>query len=476
MKYRTISVFLIIIPIILSGQKGSIEILNGTFLGSEGRNYYGDRAPDELDIIWEHYLGKGETVISRKIGSVEWAGAGWTGQPLLVREENDTFLIQGAYDHHLKKIKTSNGELVWQYKFDDVVKGTGTIWLNEEAENVGNRVIILQGSRLGVGNYLDTTHIPSYRAISYYTGEELWRKNVAWTDSYSRDVDGSALIINDTAYIGLENSLFTVFSPDPSNAENLEGMFQPLIYKQLRLYNAEDVQNHKYNVVTESSPSRIGRMIYIPSGSGHVWGYDMDREELTWDFFIGSDMDGSAIVTYDSCILVSVEKQYIAGNGGVFKLDPQKMPDQSVEWYYPLPDSELSSWEGGVIGSAAVSDGYNDLHLAAFVGIDGNLKVVQHDAVTEKMNFGPDSIQRFPAPVEVFSYSTGPSISTPIFTDSKLVVCGYDGVYLFKYDENLIFELIDHFGVPVESTPFIAGGRIFIASKNGYLYCLGSNN
>ena len=92
------------------------------------------------------------------------------------------------------------------------------------------------------------------------------------------------------------------------------------------------------------------------------------------------------------------------------------------------------------------------------------------------MNLGPDSIQLYPEPLKIFSHSTGPSISTPLFTQNKLVVCGYDGVYLFAYDEELNFELLDHIGITVESTPFIAGGKIFIASKNGYLYCLGSKD
>jgi hypothetical protein len=84
---------------------------------------------------------------------------------------------------------------VWQYKFDDVVKGTGTIWENPNDTNPETRFIILQGSRLGVGNYLDTKHIPSFRAISYMTGQNR-RLDKKWTDSYSRDVDGSPLIIN----------------------------------------------------------------------------------------------------------------------------------------------------------------------------------------------------------------------------------------------------------------------------------------
>ena len=128
------------------GQTGTYtpRVIIGTFLGNEQRNYYGNRAPDKLDVIWKHYLGKGETVISRKLGSRTWAGAGWTGQPLLVKEERGLFLIQGAYDHHLKKINAATGEIVWQYEFDDVVKGTGSIWYNSNATEPENALVILQ--------------------------------------------------------------------------------------------------------------------------------------------------------------------------------------------------------------------------------------------------------------------------------------------------------------------------------------------
>ena len=67
--------------------------------------------------------------------AVNKSGAGWTGQPLLYKEDDSLYLIQGAYDHHLKKINARNGELIWQYKFDDVVKGTGTIWHNKKAKS-----------------------------------------------------------------------------------------------------------------------------------------------------------------------------------------------------------------------------------------------------------------------------------------------------------------------------------------------------
>src|SRR3989304_425151 len=80
------------------------ELIIPTFLGNYQRNFYGDTAPEKLNIHWKLNLGQGRTIISRKAGEKVWAGAGWTGQPLLVREGGSLYLVQGAYHHHLKKI------------------------------------------------------------------------------------------------------------------------------------------------------------------------------------------------------------------------------------------------------------------------------------------------------------------------------------------------------------------------------------
>lgn len=460
--------------------KDSIYPIITTFLGNWQRNYYGSDAPDTLGLIWKVHLGTGETVISRRLGKRVWSGCGWTGQPLLVNENGNLFLIQGAYDHHLRKIEAETGKIVWQYKFDDVIKGTGTIWVNENPDSTQNSIVILQGSRLGVGNFLDSKHIPSYRSISYFTGKELWRFDQKWTSSYSRDVDGSALILNDTVYIGFENSLFTVFDPDHRNATIVNGMLQPRIFEEHELYNLNDAYSHKNNIVTESSPALLGDRIYVASGAGHVWGYNLETRKLDWDFFIGSDMDGSAVITNDSCVLVSVEKQYIKGKGGVFKLNPSKEPKEAAEWYFPVENNDFNGWEGGIIGSVGINDSYiktDSTHLAAFVGIDGYLYVVDHKSIdTLQTVLGPDSVSFYPTPKLVYKEKIGPSISTPIFAQNKLIVAGYWGISIYEYNSDNEFVLLDKKSGSFESTPIVYQNRIYIASRDGYLYCLGNKN
>jgi outer membrane protein assembly factor BamB len=458
-----------------------VEVEIKTFLGDFSRNYYGSEAPSKLDIIWKKFLGSGQTLVSRDEGLVKWSGCGWTGQPLLVKEDGKHYLIQGAYDHKLKKIDASNGETFWEYEYDDVLKGTGTIWSNKYARNFGKSLIILQGSRRGVANSHHSDKIPSFRAISYFYGVEYWRLNVKRTASYSRDVDASALILNDTVYIGLENAIFTVLNPNPDSVVKKNGMKQPKVYQELNLYNNKDIAEHRGNLVIESSPCLLNDRIYITAGSGHVYGYNLKTKKIDWDFYIGSDLDGTPVATEDSCILVTVEKQYIGGKGGVFKLDPSRNESEAVVWYFPTGNATLAEWKGGIVGSASVNDRTrveNHPYLAAFSAIDGYLYVVNHKEIDEKKGkvYGPDNKKTYPTPELVFKKRIGGSISTPIIVGNKLVAAGYGGIHLFEFDEKGNFELLDkkYPGI-FEATPIAWDGKIYVGSRNGYLYCFGKS-
>jgi outer membrane protein assembly factor BamB len=291
-------------------------------------------------------------------------------------------------------------------------------------------------------------------------------------------VDASAIILNDTAYIGLENAYFTVFSPDPKNARMLNNMLQPTIYEEHKLYEKGDIEKHKNNVVTESSPAILNNKLYVASGSGHIYGYNLKTHSLDWRFDIGSDIDGSCIVTRDACILSSIEKQYIEGNGGVFKLNPEKEGPGTVEWFFPTGNIEYEGWEGGIIGSCGINDKYindDEKSLACFIGIDGFLYVVSHEEKIDTiLNYGPNNRFQYPCAKLIFKKEVGASISTPIITNNKLVAATYDGLYLFKYDKDLNFTLIEKIIAPFESTPILHNGRIYIASRDGYMYCLGN--
>ena len=451
----------------------NISLINASFLHNNSRNYYGSNPPDTLAILWQHDLGIGETRVGKQV--FEWAGAGWTGQPLVVEENGELYLIQGAYDHHLKKIRASDGTLVWQYKFDDVIKGTGSLWINHKATSLEDFCLIIQGSRAGKSLYSDA--VPSLRAISYFTGNERWRLNSVKTRSYSRDVDASCLLLTDTAYNGLENGIFTIFNPNPADTQWLDGMYQPQIIKNSdTLYLPSDIKKHGGNLVTEASPVLLGNRVYLASGSGHIWGYHLHKKKIDWSYYIGSDIDGTPTVTHDSCLLVAVEKQYINGKGGVLKLNPSRAPQHAAEWYFPVENKLYASWQGGIIGSATNNSRYSDdkhFNLACFTAIDGFLYVIHTDSVSVDSfaTFTPEI--RLPRPRLLFKYETGPAISTPLFVEDKIIAAGYTGTYLFGMDSSSNYQLIDQQNIRCESTPFVYNNKIYVASRNRYLYCMG---
>lgn len=456
-----------------------VEVLSSTFLGNEKRNYYGNEAPEKLDLVWKIYLGEG---ISPAYGIDKvWKGAGWTGQPLLVKENGELYLIQGAFDYHLKKIRASTGEIIWQYKYEDILKGTGTIFENRNASNTQDRYIIMQGSRLGFWNTLDDKYIPSYRAVSYLTGKELWRLNVKKTESYSRDVDASALVLNDTAYITLENGIFTIFDPNPGNQERLDGLMQPKILNEIKYYDANDLNLRGDNIETESSPTFLKGKIYTLSGTGRIYGYNISKKENDWEYYIGTDLNGSAPATDDDCLLIPVEKQYMPGNGGVMKINPAKNGNDCVVWFYPTPNKKWFHWEGGIIGSVSCNDEYADKdedHFAVFLDVSGELTIVDHQKIEKgKFALGPDSITKFPMPRLIAKANIPGTISSPIIVKNKIIAATDNGLFLYELVKNkksYELKLLDKVeGLEIDATPVVWDGRVYIAVRDGFMYCFG---
>lgn len=453
-----------------------IEAFIPTFLGNFKNTYYGNNPGSKLNLIWKTFLGSGKTIVSNKEGLKIWAGAGWTGQPLLIREEKKLFLIIGCFDHNLKKIDAFTGEIIWEYKFDDIIKGTGTYWENTEAKSKEERYVILQGSRKGIHKSLNDNGIHSFRAISFISGKELWRFSVKKTASYSCDVDASALVFNDTIYIGFENGLFTVINPRKLSI--IKGYNYPELIRELFLFEKKDISLHGGNLVTEASVVRLNNHIYIASGSGHIYGYNLLTNEIDWDYKIAADLNGSPVVTSDNAILIPIEKQYIPGKGGVLKLNPAKPANESVEWFFPTENNNFAKWEGGVIGSVSVNDTYKQKHhLAAFTGIDGYLYVVDYSKTdSTKTTIGPNLEEKIATPVLIFEHYIGPSISTPLLYENRLLAASYNGVYLFSYDDSLNFKLLVSKPGVFEATPIANDSCTYLASRDGYLYCLGNSD
>jgi len=464
----------------------------GTFLGNQTRNFYGvGPVPETLEVIWRANIGSGTTGGTSKSngGLVTWSGTGWTGQPALVRENGHLYIVIGGFDHNLVKIDAETGEELWSYEFPDVIKGSPTVFRMPGT----NRLAVVCGSRRGFPSSISNSSIAPVRCVDFETGEELWRLTAPVTRSYSRDADSSPILIGDTLYVFIETG--AVYAVDPTRTETRNGYEWPVILAEQTLLGDARASSHGGNLVLEASPMVLGDVIYAASGSGHVYGMKLDTLEIVWDYFTGTDIDGSPAATSDGYILQAVERQYISGYGGVLKLDPRKDPAEATVWFFPTGNRTFGDWQGGVIGSVSVNDSYGHAAdrpaLCAFTAIDGKMYIVSQDE-TDGTAVPPQGGDAVPTPVMVFKDDIGGAISTPIFVDNYVIACGYDAtlhVYRINYDAEEGVVLADRSGNPhtvavteiasfasggsYESTPIVWQGRIYIGSRDGSFYCLG---
>lgn len=466
------------------------ELLLPTYLGNARRRFYGRGIPQKLDLIRQFPLGSGTTYLGGR--STVWTGAGWTGQPTLARDRGRLYLTIGSFDRQLKKIDLETQEVVWNYEFDDIIKGTATLYIDPNAE-AENRVVILQGSRL---SYLpkSTQVASSFRAISYRTGKELWRLGFKRTPSYSRDNDSSPLDLGQGLLFNAGENSVGYFL----NGSRKDATGQPEILAELDLYQAIDAQKYGGNLVTESSPSRLDNRIFIAGGGGRVWGIDITTRQIVWRFLSGGDLDGSIAVSDDRKLFMTLERERISGQGGVFKLDPNRPENEAVEWFFPTLNRNFSTWQGGVIGSVAINDEYRSSEIPALFAtnaIDGNLYIGSQHQITGQQVKDPFLQRTYNTPLIVAQQPIGASISTPIFTEgNRIVTAGYNGVYLFQLQFDAVrantpnaiandrgefyrvsLEKIDHFkpGISFESTPIVWDGWVTICARDGWMYTLG---
>ncbi len=481
---------------VVSSSEQDFELLIPTFLGNNQRRFYGRGKPSKLDELHRFELGSGKTFVGHELRT--WSGAGWTGQPTLVRDGESLNLVIGGFDHHLRRINLSTGCEEWRYTFDDVIKGTATIYEDVCAQD-DNRLIILQGSRRGVNCSLSSPVCPSLRAISFRTGEELWRLNVGRTRSYSRDNDSSPLFLGEgLIFDAAENGRGYFISSQTSLTNIHSGHLWPEVIAKILLYNEDDVKRHGGNLVAEASPAVLGDIIYLASGSGHIYGISIPYKRVVWDFLVGSDLDGSTPISLDGKIFCPVEEQYVPGHGGLLKLNPEKSGIASIEWFLPTESNSFCSWEGGIIGSPALNDEYrssDEPALFAVVAIDGFLYLGSQNELAG--SFVEDPLHRceVPTPKLLSRVFVGPSIATPIFTDGGgLVVPSYDGVRLFSLEltnarvadvkavrtesgdpVRVYLEERAHFkqGYSFEATPIVWDDLVYIAGRDGFLHILG---
>ena len=316
-------------------------------------------------------------------------------------------MIASSYSYKLRRIDAATGKVVWAYEFDDIIKSSPSVFKNPSPTGPDDKYIVVAGSRRGYPLKIDDPTVAPLRAVTFGSGKELWRLPAPQTTNYSRDCDGSGFFYDGLFYIGVESGWF--YALDPLKTEPWTDWKKPVIAHQKLLLGDERNANHGDDLALEASASAVGKNLYIASGAGHVYGLRRSDLSVVWDCFIGADLNGTPVPTKKGLLLQAVEKQYIKGKGGMLALDPSQPADKATVWFAPTGNRKLGDWAGGVVGSAAVNDEYNDgtrPRFCAFNGVDGYLYVVSQDTMSTSTVAGPNREKGLKTPVQVAKLGT----------------------------------------------------------------------
>jgi len=94
------------------------------------------------------------------------------------------------------------------------------------------------------------------------------------------------------------------------------------------------------------------------------------------------------------------------------------------------------------------------------------------------MVFGPDSITKYHTPKLIAKVQIPGTISTPIMVKDKIIACTDDGIFLYqliqtkknKFELKLLDKVV---GLEIDATPIVWNGRVYIAVRDGFMYCFG---
>ena len=313
---------------------------------------------------------KMESIWSVGIGSLGgWPGVGWTGQPLVVKWDEETKQIMNLYDE--KKAKADLVEVICTtldgyIYFLDLEDGTYTrdpMYLGMSVKGTGaldprGYPLMFAGSGLNQGQS------PRMYAISLIDTTILWEQS--GSDGYNLrgwcGFDGSALISGetDTLLWGGENGLLYTIKLNTQYDKQAGTL----------TVNPENVLRTRYTTQYtdrylgyESSILAVENYAFIGDNAGFVFCVDLNTMELIWAQFTGDDINATPVFEWgddgNGYLYTATSADY---GGGVCKMHKINANTGEIVWEKEYTgiviDKEASK---GVLSSPVLGKAGTDL-------------------------------------------------------------------------------------------------------------------
>lgn len=444
-----------------------------TFRGNHLRDSaaYGvvNEKPSQIVKQWEFKTG----------ASPRWGGgAGWTGQPAIVKWPNDVKMImniKGEFKKKVNFVEVIYASLDGKVYFFDMVTGKQT----RPAINIKNPI---KGSvsvdprgypLLYVGQGIPQTgdNQIGFRIYSLIDGKLL--HFVKGMDSYAYRGWGafdSAALVNrntDTLFLGGENGLFYSMKLNTKfDAKKKTISVKPQTVKYR--YKIGNI-NHQG---IENSVASYKNMMYFTDNGGTLQGIDVAKMKPVWALGMTDDSDATIVIEPEKGVPflytgTEVDKQGAKGNSILRKVNGLT---GKVIWKKEIPALTIlgeNPVNGGLLATPVI--GKHDISnqiiftIARYKTMSGGL-MISLDKETGKENWRREmSNYSWSSPVVVYDKKG----------NSYIVQCDSIGnIYFIKGKTGEVIQKKNFYGSNIESSPAIYNNTIVIANRGGRIFSL----
>ena len=433
-----------------------------TFRGNASRSYYGQGPlPKHPTILWRYPVtGRLCSESSDQGGKRLWCGTGWTGQPNVIVGKGGKIEIRiGAYDGHYHFLNGTTGQPTRpDLVTGDLAKGSATsdpdgypLYYAGSRDNLFRVVALDRPSPTVLWSIDADTSVPN----------RLW----------NNDWDGAALVIGDYLLEGGENSWFYVVRLHRHYDKAGLVQVKPEIVALIPGFDSRLLADlHDRDVSIEGSVAFRDGVVYFGNSGGLVQGWDISNVlaggthyRRVFRFWEGDETDASVVIDDQGFLYVgrhaSVNVQTRSKVrdhevGSLMKLDPRK-PKNPVVWSVQIGGFQP---DGGILSTPAIHKGivYVMDTAGALVAVD----------------------QRSGKALWTVKLP-GPTWMSPVPIGNQILVGDCAGV-LHDFDISKPKRPPDELwrvqlSGCIESTPAVWKGMIWIGSRGGTIYGIGSS-
>lgn len=452
-----------------------------TFRGDYTRNLQAYGTPQIIKKqfnreYWEFKTGK----LLKSNGIDYWSGNGWTGQPIVVKWDNQTKQIMNLYEESKKKeelVEVIYPGMDGYIHFLDMETGQPT----REAINVGMTfkgtaslhpggipMLVCGSGDAKTGIYGE--HIsPRVYIYSLVDGSKLYEFGA--DDEFAERVwhayDSSPIFHVETdtlIYPGENGVLYTLKLNTNYNKEKGTLSVKPSEFVQFTFTEPRYTEDKRFG--SESSAVVWENYIFIGDNGGTFYCVDLNTMKMVWAINLREDINSSPILEIEEngskFIYVATTLKFIVdahsmGEAAIYKLNAMT---GEIVWKKPYEVHTVSGLAGGVLSTGILGKGpirdYIIYSVSKTPEIDSGYLV----ALNKK-----DGSIIWEIKLDTYSWSSGGMIYTD--DEAAYLIQGCQNGDLLLIDA-LTGEILDklNFGTGIEATPAIFGNRLVVGTRN----------